>query len=155
MDGVVYFWKPHAPNGWMSNWSAHGVSENGVDFATAEHYMMWRKAMAMGDEKTAAKILVSKTPGDAKKLGRSVKPWDEAKWLQIRSEVMEAALRLKTQQHAQIKKSLLQTGDACLAEASPFDAVWGIGCSEDNAKEGEWRGMNLLGKAWMRVRSEL
>ena len=51
---------------------------------------------------------------------------------------------------------MLQTGDRCLAEAPPCDAIWGIGLSVADAKKGlAWRVTNLLGKAPMRVRDEL
>lgn len=42
--------------------------------------MMYSKALLMGDTETAGKILCASTPGEAKKLGRLVTPFDQAKW---------------------------------------------------------------------------
>ena len=53
---------------------------------------------------------------------------------------------------------MLNTGSAVLAEASPYDRVWGIGIDEEKAKKcgcSRWRGENLLGFALMEVRDEL
>lgn len=56
-----------------------------------------------------------------------------------------------------LKDLLLATKGHELAEASPFDAVWGIGLKAEEAltvSRAQW-GENLLGKALMHVRSEL
>ena len=38
----------------------------------------------------------------------------------------------------------------------PTDTIWGIGITENEAKNGKpWRGQNLLGKALMYVRDDL
>jgi len=45
-----------------------------------------------------------------------------------------------------------------MVEASPNDAIWGIGMAEDQARvtpPEKWKGLNLLGKALTRVRNEL
>ena len=52
----------------------------------------------------------------------------------------------------------MSTEGAVLAEASPFDRIWGIGMDEDKAQKCEskkWRGDNLLGFAIMEVREEI
>lgn len=53
---------------------------------------------------------------------------------------------------------LLSTGDKILAEASPYDTIWGIGLEAsdfDSTHPDRWPGKNLLGKVLMRVREEL
>ncbi len=66
----------------------------------------------------------------------------------------------KFSQHQDHADALLDTGKKVLAEASPYDRIWGIGMSsayairekEDHTK---WNGQNLLGIALMKVRSAL
>ena len=65
---------------------------------------------------------------------------------------------LKFSQSSELERILLDTGDAILVEASPYDRIWGIGMKEDhrNATKPElWKGQNLLGRALMDVRAML
>ncbi|MCW3095359.1 MAG: hypothetical protein JWL77_977, partial [Chthonomonadaceae bacterium] len=60
-------------------------------------------------------------------------------------------------QREALKEMLFATGDKIIAEASPQDAIWGIGMAEDHPNIADttvW-GQNLLGKALMRVRETL
>ena len=66
--------------------------------------------------------------------------------------------KAKFGQNPAIKEYLLSTGDAILAEASPYDKIWGIGLGRAEAKKGtveQWQGENLLGCALMEVRDWL
>jgi hypothetical protein len=61
-------------------------------------------------------------------------------------------------QNDALKHHLLSTCDEVLVEASPTDAIWGIGLAADDPAAGapeSWRGLNLLGFALMRVRFSL
>jgi len=61
----------------------------------------------------------------------------------------------KFEQDEELKKTLIDTGDLILVEASPYDRIWGIGFKENKAmSERERWGLNLLGEALMRVREE-
>jgi len=84
---------------------------------------MHRKAREMGDHETALKILAALTPRQAKQLGRDIKNFSEQRWSRAREGAMQDALRLKVDQHPLLREALLQTGDALIAEASPFDHV--------------------------------
>ena len=71
---------------------------------------------------------------------------------------MFQALWLKASQHADVKRQLLATEGKIIAEASPYDAIWGIGLSSQDKKALDvknWVGKNLLGKTWMKVREIL
>lgn len=48
--------------------------------------------------------------------------WDDAK-----DAVMETALRAKFGQHEDLRRLLLETGDAILVEHAPNDPYWGDG----------------------------
>lgn len=67
--------------------------------------------------------------------------------------VLEGTLH-KFRQNSELWRTLDATGDRILVEASPFDAIWGIGFEAKHAlRQGEdkW-GLNLLGKALMQAR---
>ncbi len=155
MTEIIYFWKPNEDNGHFSNWSNHSITESDKKFNTLEHYLMYHKAILMNDIDTANEILSAKTSNAAKALGRKVKNWDQPKWNNNCETIMYNGLMLKTMQHTNIHKSLLETGDKIIAEASPYDQIWGIGCSKDSKDPENWPGTNLLGKAWMKVRNIL
>lgn len=84
--------------------------------------------------------------------------FDEAIWLEKRYELVKAGNIHKFGQHAKLKDFLLSTADRVLVEASPTDAIWGIGLPS-HASEVEnpyhWRGLNLLGFALMETRDYL
>jgi len=160
----LFFWGHTVPTGGaigktcMSQWYPVCFSENGTHYATAEHYMMAQKAILFKDETILPEILSTKTPNDAKKLGRKVKNFDEALWLKHRYEFVKQGNILKFSQHETLKGFLLGTGDKVIVEASPYDTIWGIGLSQDapDAKHfSTWKGLNLLGFALMETRDEL
>jgi ribA/ribD-fused uncharacterized protein len=57
------------------------------------------------------------------------------------------ALRAKFGQHPDLRKILLDTGDAAIVEHTPKDDYWADG--------GDGRGRNRLGELLMTLRSEL
>jgi ribA/ribD-fused uncharacterized protein len=131
---------------------------DGLAFETAEHYMMWRKAMLFGDEDAAIRILAAPHPSRAKALGREARGFDDASWAARRLEIVVAGSTAKFGQHPDLREFLLATGDQVLVEASPRDRVWGIGLSAANERAQDprqWRGLNLLGFALMRARAAL
>jgi len=155
---LVLFWKPEGVYGCLSNWSPHSVLDGKLKFKTMEHYMMYHKAILMGDNETASRIMEVKTPQGAKKLGREVRNFNEGRWQAARESVVRKGLMLKATQHSDVKDRLLSTSGKVLAEASPYDRVWGIGLSMTDARsrsQDQWRGENLLGKLWMQVREML
>lgn len=142
----------------LSQWFEAEFIVDGERYATAEHYMMARKAQLFGDELTRQRVLTAKTPGEAKKLGREVAGFDEARWLEERFGIVVQANRAKFSQNKALSDYLLATGDRVLVEASPVDAIWGIGLAADDAdaaRPEKWPGLNLLGFALMDVRSTL
>jgi ribA/ribD-fused uncharacterized protein len=139
-------------------WDGHPFSENGVTYATAEHFMMAEKARLFSDDEALAKILAAKSPALAKKLGRTVQGFTESTWLAARWDIVVKGNWLKFSQHPALKSYLLQTGDRIIVEASPYDRIWGIGMSAnhpDAEKPQAWKGLNLLGFALMEVRELL
>ena len=159
----LFFWghTPSAPDlgkECFSQWFPATFESDGHSFATAEHYMMYRKAVLFGDGHTANQVLAAPTPRAAKELGRSVRNFDEALWTEHRASIVFDGNLAKVSQNAAQSSFLLDTKDRVLVEASPVDRIWGIGLAEDDkniANPARWRGLNLLGFALMRVRDRL
>ena len=67
-------------------------------------------------------------------------------------------LKAKFSQNAELKRQLVDTGDAVLAECAVRDQIWGIGLSmgdPNRFERSKWKGNNLLGYALMLVREQL
>ncbi|MEU4239885.1 NADAR family protein [Actinoplanes sp. NPDC026619] len=144
--------------GCLSQWWPVEFTVDGVVFRSAEHYMMWRKAMLFGDTEMAARIVAAGHPRDAKMLGRGVAGFDEKIWVEQRFPIVIEASRAKFGQHEDLRTWLLGTGARVLVEASPTDRIWGIGLAAADpraADPAQWRGLNLLGFALMRARADL
>ncbi|YCK34918.1 NADAR family protein [Actinomadura sp. ATCC 39365] len=160
----LYFWG-HRPardggpgRGCLSQWWPVTFTEGGHTFASAEHYMMAHKAWLFGDHDSAGRILLAATPGEAKKLGRTVRGFDEAVWAAHRLDIVTRASLAKFGAHPDLREFLVGTRARVLVEASPLDRVWGIGLAADDeraASAATWRGLNLLGFALMAARDEL
>ena len=159
----LFFWG-HQPDqqgvgkGCLSQWWPSPFEVDGVTFATAEHYMMWGKAMLFDDRKTAERVLAATHPKQAKDLGRQVRNFDQATWEAHRYAIVVTGNTHKFGQHAGPRAFLLGTGTRVLVEASPLDRVWGIGLTGDDPRAEDptrWRGLNLLGFALCDVRDVL
>lgn len=158
------FWRPEpTDNGsldasCLSQWWPAAFHLAGHVFATAEHYMMWRKAELFGDATTAALILAADEPRLAKQYGRRVRGFDSARWAQHRYEVVVTGNVAKFSQNPSLGTFLVGTGDQVLVEASPVDTTWGIGLAADNPlldQPHHWRGLNLIGFALADVRANV
>ncbi|WP_082568901.1 NADAR family protein [Rhizobacter sp. Root1221] len=142
----------------FSQWWPAEFQVDGIEYASAEHYMMAEKAQLFGDDAIRAQILAARTPAEAKALGRKVAGFDDEHWERERFAIVVAANAAKFDQHVALREFLVQTGDRVLVEASPVDVVWGIGLPaghEDAERPESWRGLNLLGFALMEVRERL
>ena len=122
--------------------------------------MMACKAALFSDTATLELILEENAkqntnPKDIKALGRKISPFEEKTWVEHREEIVYVGNLYKFGQDEGLKKALLGTGELILVEASPRDRIWGIGFGEKRAMDEKERwGLNLLGKALMRVREE-
>ncbi|WP_106253041.1 NADAR family protein [Allonocardiopsis opalescens] len=144
--------------GALSQWWPASFTVDGVRYGSAEHWMMAGKARLFGDEPSLAAVLAARTPAEAKKLGRLVRGFDEARWAAARFELVVAGNTAKFGQDPALRAYLLGTGARVLVEASPLDRVWGIGLAADDERATDparWRGANLLGFALMEARARL
>lgn len=159
----VFFWGHRASvnsvdQHCLSQWFAAGFTLDGVHYPTAEHFMMAEKARLFGDAVIRDRILADADPGRVKALGRKISGFDEARWQQERFDIVVRGSLAKFSQNPALAAYLQATGDAVLVEASPYDAIWGIGMAEfiDGADDPQhWLGLNLLGFALMAARQQL
>lgn len=160
-DRHVLFW-----GGVFSNWQTVPKGITYVDkqtgeiikFSSSEQLFMYLKAAFFGDYEIAEELTHTTDPKEAKKLGRKIKGFSEVEWEKVREDIMYEAVSYKAQFYPLFKDSLLAYGNREFVEASPFDKVWGIGIAEDDPRadnEGEWEGLNLLGKTLTRLRDDL
>lgn len=117
---------------------------------------MYHKALAFNDTASATAILKASTCRKAKGLGRQVDNFDAGEWEKHRERVVIDGCLLKFRQHPNLKQQLLDTMERELVEASPFDRIWGIGFTAEEAdtRRSGW-GQNLLGKCLIEVRKRL
>ncbi|MGK5518890.1 NADAR family protein [Micromonospora sp. URMC 107] len=160
----LHFWG-HRPQrdgsvgpGCLSQWWPAPFGDGERTYATAEHWMMWHKAMLFGDTAVAERVLAAGHPHRAKALGRQVRGFDQATWEARRHDIVVAGSVAKFGQHDDLRAFLLGTGERVLVEASPVDPVWGIGLAADDPRADDparWQGANLLGFALMAARDAL
>lgn len=154
-DGVLLFW-----DGWPSNWFPAPFTLAGQSYNCAEQFMMAEKARHFHDKDTLARILAATHPADQKRLGRSVKGYDDQEWARVRSYLVTPGIVEKFRQNPDLMARLLRTRESCkvIAESSPADRIWGTGLDmshEDAARPDKWPGKNLLGDALMWARADL
>lgn len=142
----------------LSQWFPATFTVDGVDYPTAEHWMMASKARLFGDEAAEQRVLETAHPGAAKAIGREVRSFDHETWEAARVDVVIAGNLAKFTQHDALGSYLTGTGERVLVEASPTDRIWGAGLSADHPdieRAAAWPGENLLGFALMQVRRTL
>jgi ribA/ribD-fused uncharacterized protein len=160
----LHFWGHRArPDGrvgasCLSQWWPSPFTVDGVEYATAEHWMMAAKARLFGDAEAERRALEAPNPALAKKAGRLVRGFDETVWQRERFSIVVEGSVHKFAADEELRTFLLGTGDRILVEASPLDRVWGIGLAADDEAAGDpehWRGLNELGFALMCARDRL
>lgn len=156
--GFQFFWHEYDPSGVFSQWYKAPFEIEGIWYKTAEQYMMAKKALLAGDLQRYTLIMNEPDPAKCKQLGKQVKNLNVGAWDRCKEEVVYHANLAKFSQNEDALQALLSTGEKILAEASPYDTIWGIGmeASDPNSTKPEkWKGKNLLGKVLMKVREQL
>ena len=141
---MISFYVPSDEYGFLCNFSAHGFNLDNRYWPTVEHYFQAQKFSGSDQEE---RIRVSRTPKEAKNLGKTRKLPLRSDWEDVKVDVMRSALNAKFTTHANLRDALLATGDEELVENAPTDYFWGCG------KLGG--GQNMLGKLLMETRQAL
>ncbi|MFI7342186.1 NADAR family protein [Streptomyces sp. NPDC050085] len=142
----------------LSQWWPSPFTVAGVEYATAEHWMMAGKARLFGDAEAERQAIEAGHPSQAKNAGRLVRGFDDAVWERERFALVVEGSVHKFGSDPELRDFLVGTGERVLVEASPVDRIWGIGLTADDpaAQDPErWRGPNLLGFALMEARARL
>ncbi|MFD0853451.1 NADAR family protein, partial [Actinomadura adrarensis] len=139
----VLFWGGRQPKGRLSQWYPSPFTLDGVQYPTAEHYMMAEKARLFGDTAAVEKILSDPDPGRAKAAGRRVEGFAEDAWVEARYDIVVKGSVAKFESDERLRGYLLSTTGKVLVEASPLDTIWGIGFDEhqpEARRPSRWRG---------------
>lgn len=152
-DKTIAFFTDASP---LSNFHKANMTINGKTYSTVEKYFHYNMAMAAGQQGLAAKIDDCTLPAECKALGKKVE-MPEKEYLTLARTIMQTGCLEKFRQNDQLKKTLIDTGDCTLLEASK-DKVWGCGLSlydKDLVVAEKRNGSNLMGKILESVRKEL
>lgn len=126
--------------GWLSNFWRCTQTVDNIEYQTNEHYYQSKKA---NNKQAEFWIRTSPTPYLAMITGRNLRQHELVDdWDNKRIEVMLTGLRAKFK-NPELRKMLIDTGNAILHENSPTDMFWGI------------KGKDMLGKLLMQVREEI
>lgn len=154
-NDFYFFWETDSP---FSQWHKCSFKALGIDFNTAEQYMMFHKALLFNDEEIADKILATKNQREQKMLGREVVNFDDKIWKENARRIVYEANRYKFKQNDNLKLELLGTGKKLLVEASPDDSIWGIGLRKEDKRAlnyNSWQGTNWLGYVLTLLREDI
>ena len=142
----IGFYSRDEKYGWLSNFHRCEMMVDGRIYPTNEHYYQSRKANSF---EVAEWIRLAPNPYLAMKAGRTIREGKRGElrphWDDMKLTYMLAGLRLKFE-NTELRRKLLDTGNAYLYEDSPNDKYWGL-------VKGD--GENRLGELLMQVREEL
>lgn len=151
----ITFTKVKLPNGWLSNMSPHPVVYQGQEWRTTEALF---QALRFEDLNIKKEIRAQRSPMGAKFVAKkhAEKMTIEPMSLEDIAN-MQLCLRLKIEQHPELRDKLLATGDERIIEdvggrkKSGRHLFWGAAQQAD----GYWCGQNYLGLLWMALRDKL
>ena len=151
-DDAVLFWQPPSV---FSQWTLSPFTVDLVEYRCAEQFMMASKARLFGDDLTLSAIVATDDPREHKRLGRQVRHFDHDSWLHERENIAFRGNMAKFSQNEDLRLTLSHTCEHRLAEASPYDNIWGIGLRASDYRASSphtWRGSNLLCQTLVQVR---
>jgi ribA/ribD-fused uncharacterized protein len=135
---------------YFSPFSAHAIEVEGVLYPTVEHAYHCARYT---DEEVRTKIREQRSPLKAWEVSQEYKSKQipEFKDKEYKKDVVRELFRLKTEQHAEVRDALSNTGEKRIVKhivAGPRgDGFW------DDGEDGS--GENWMGRIWMEVREGL
>ena len=156
---IIGFYHEYESYGCFSNWYPAEFDYAGKHFANSEQYMMYHKVSMFGRNDLAEQIMNTSDPKKCKQIaGQKFPEFKHETWESTCYTIVKRGVKAKFRQNIGIMKTLLNTGNALLAECSSKDRKWGIGIDIHNPSwrdTSKWDGKNMLGRILMEVRDEL
>lgn len=151
---VIGFTKVALPYGWLGNMSPFPIEYDGKTWRTTEALF---QALRFDNNEIKELIREQKSPMAAKMMAKKHKDLMVITPLSSKDLLnMTLCIQLKLEQHPDLIKELISTGDSIIIEdvtsrgTSGSNLYWGALKSGD-----EWIGENNLGKLWMQARSNI
>jgi ribA/ribD-fused uncharacterized protein len=155
----ISFTKVSLPYGWLGNMAPYPVTYNNREYKTTE--ALFQSLRFMNHPEIVDEICEQKSPMSAKMVAKKYVDILEKDGYQSLGQQdidnMMLCLRLKVEQHPELKEELLNTQNQVIIEdcsSRPHGSglFWG---SAFNKTNGTWEGRNVLGVLWMQLREEL
>lgn len=150
----ISFTKTKLPYGWLGNMFAAPITYNGQIWRTSEALF---QALRFEDLTIREMIRNDKSPMGAKMMMKKYKTKIVVEPMStVDIENMRLCLRLKFDQHPDLREKLIKTGDHIIFEdisarpKTPRNKFWGAFITN-----GQLDGQNMLGKLLMELREEL
>jgi ribA/ribD-fused uncharacterized protein len=135
---------------YFSPYTAHAIKVDGILYPTVEHAYQCQRYT---DPKIIEEIRGATSPMKAWQISTKYKHLQipEFKKDEYKIKVTKKLMRLKMEQHEEVKKALLDSKDLEIVKKvityPPGDGFWDIG--EDG------KGLNHMGRIWMELREEI
>ncbi len=148
LNEIRFYKSNEKPYGVFSNLYRRTVIFEGVSYATSEHAYQAGKARK---DNVREWILSAPSPSLVAMAAHGLYVWDVTpNWSKIKFDRMRAVLLAKFSQHDDLRKILLDTGNARLVESATVKNSVNLEWGEVNGK-----GKNMLGVLLMEVRTSL
>ncbi len=145
---ILFYRSNEKPYGVFSNLYRRTIIFEGVTYATSEHAYQAGKARK---DNVREWMLSAPSPSLVAMVAHGLYVWDVApNWSKIKFDRMRAVLLAKFSQHEDLRKILLDTGNARLVESATVKNSVNLEWGEVNGK-----GKNMLGVLLMEVRTLL
>ena len=144
-------------DGFLSTSTVCSFTYKNITFNCVDQFIFYSKAMLFQDLISADRILKEEIPRKQKSLSLKIKNVDPLLWESKLFGILYVGCREKFTQHLHLLGHLLDTEDYLIVNASLEDDL-GIGmqASDENVIDmSQWKGLNMLGNALMKVRKFL
>ena len=156
-NDFIAFTKVSLPYGWMGNMAPYPVTHEGVEYKTTD--ALFQSLRFINYPEIQKEIREQKSPMSAKMVAKANKELLHKDGFEFLGEQdiqnMKLCIQLKLEQHPELAKQLLETGDTPIIEdcsSRPRDSglFWGAAYQNN-----QWVGKNILGNILMEARNQL